>query len=241
MKNVIKKEAIEGESRIAVLAVILAIIITMVTAPIVHAMDGKSNESKKSSKANKAPAVVRHMKAGAKGKGKTLIKWSKVKGADGYYVYKAMKKTGKYRKCETVGSGNKTKCTDKYKKIRKNKKYYYKVYAFRKNGKNKRLSKSAKHDPAMNTLSYKKKIRMTATAYSGGGLCANGKRCKVGRVAVDPRVIPLGTWLYVKGYGFCQACDTGGAIKGNRIDLYYNSEGRCNRYGVRSTQVYVLR
>ena len=62
---------------------------------------------------------------------------------------------------------------------------------------------------------------MKATAYSGGGYCANGKRCKVGRVAVDPNVVPLGTWLYVKGYGFCQACDTGGAIKGKRIDLYF--------------------
>ena len=82
---------------------------------------------------------------------------------------------------------------------------------------------------------------MKATAYSGGGYCANGKRCKVGRVAVDPNVVPLGTWLYVKGYGFCQACDTGGAIKGKRIDLYFNSEGRCSDYGVQSTDVYVLR
>ena len=103
------------------------------------------------------------------------------------------------------------------------------------------ISATAEKDSAKNTLSYSKKINMKATAYSGGGSCANGKRCKVGRVAVDPKVIPLGTWLYVKGYGFCQACDTGGAIKGKRIDLYFNSEGKCESYGVRSTQVYVLR
>ena len=84
-------------------------------------------------------------------------------------------------------------------------------------------------------------MRVRATAYSGGGLCANGKRVGVGRIAVDPRVTPLGTWVYVDGYGLAQACDTGGAIKGKRIDLYFNSEGQCERYGVRSTKLFVLR
>lgn len=189
----------------------------------------------------KAPEPVKKVVARAKGRGKTKVRWSKVKDADGYYVYRALKKKGRYKLVKRVGKKGKRSCTHKYKKLRKNKRYYYKVVAFKKIGSKRMMSKNADKDPAKNTLSYKKKIKMTATAYSGGGLCANGKRCKVGRVAVDPRVIPLGTWLYVKGYGFCQACDTGGAIKGNRIDVYFNSESKCNRYGVRSTKVYVLR
>ena len=188
-----------------------------------------------------APESVDAVYARATRRGKTKIRWSKAENADGYYVYVAKNKHGEYKKIKTKKGENNTSCTHKYKKLRKNRKYYYKVYAYKKvNGKT-LLSDDTDKDPAKNTLSYKKKIRMKATAYSGVGLCANGKRCKVGRVAVDPRVIPLGTWLYVKGYGFCQACDTGGAIKGKRIDVYFNSERKCNRYGVRRTSVYVLR
>jgi 3D (Asp-Asp-Asp) domain-containing protein len=62
----------------------------------------------------------------------------------------------------------------------------------------------------------------------------------MGRVAVDPSVIDLGTWLYIEGYGLCQAADTGGAIKGNKIDLYMNSTSDCHQWGVRNKKVYVL-
>lgn len=189
----------------------------------------------------KAPEPVKKVVAKAKSRGKTKIKWSKVKDADGYYVYSAKKKNGKYKKIGKTKAKGKRVCIHRYKKLRKNKRYYYKVIAYKKIGGKKLKSEKADKDPAKNTLCYKKKYTMRATAYSGGGLCANGKPCKVGRVAVDPRVIPLGTWLYVKGYGFCQACDTGGAIKGKRIDVYFNSNAKCNRYGVRNTEVYVLR
>lgn len=83
-------------------------------------------------------------------------------------------------------------------------------------------------------------ITMQATAYSGGGTTASGMAAAVGRVAVDPRVIPLGTRLYIEGYGYAVAADTGGAIKGNRIDLYMNSESQCNSFGRRSVTVHVL-
>lgn len=83
-------------------------------------------------------------------------------------------------------------------------------------------------------------ITMEATAYSGGGTTASGMAAAVGRVAVDPRVIPLGTRLYIEGYGYAVAADTGGAIKGNRIDLYMNSESACNSFGRRSVTVHVL-
>ena len=217
-----------------------------VNAPGAQAAAGQANDqiSGKAEKKRtevKAPEPVKRVVARAKNRGKTKVRWSKVKNADGYYVYTALRKKGHYKLIKKIGKKGKRSCIHKYRKLRKNRNYYYKVVAFKKVGRKKMMSKSADKDPAKNTLRYRRVIKMKATAYSGGGLCANGKRCKVGRVAVDPRVIPLGTWLYVKGYGFCQACDTGGAIKGNRIDVYFNSEGRCNRYGVRSTKVYVLR
>ena len=187
------------------------------------------------------PKAVRKVNARAKGRGKTVITWKRSKDAHGYIVYMAHSKNGKYKKIKSLKGSKRTKSVHKYSKLKKNKHYYYKVYAYKKTKKKVLVSKKARRDAAKNTLSFKRSFKVKATAYSGGGLCANGKKCKVGRIAVDPRVIPLGTWLYVKGYGICQACDTGGAIKGKKIDLYFNSESRCYRYGVRSTKVYILR
>jgi 3D (Asp-Asp-Asp) domain-containing protein len=87
---------------------------------------------------------------------------------------------------------------------------------------------------------------MVATAYSNlgngpwGNKTATGARCRRGIIAVDPRVIPLGTRLYVEGYGECVAGDTGGAIKGMRIDLFMDRESECNRWGRRRVKVVVL-
>lgn len=74
----------------------------------------------------------------------------------------------------------------------------------------------------------------------GFGITASGMKARVGVVAVDPKVIPLGTKLYVEGYGSCVAGDTGGAIKGNKIDLYFNSTQEALRFGVRTKNVYIL-
>lgn len=95
---------------------------------------------------------------------------------------------------------------------------------------------------------YSRKITMKGTAYdpSAGSMTASGTSARVGAVAVDPRVIPLGTKLYIESadgfptYGFAVAEDTGGAIKGNRIDLFYNTRGEANRFGRRNVTVYVL-
>ncbi len=85
---------------------------------------------------------------------------------------------------------------------------------------------------------------MSATAYAPnygcGSKCANGMRAQRGVVAVDPRVIPLGTRVYVEGYGEAIAADTGGAIKGNRIDLCYNTPGECFQFGRRTVKVTIL-
>lgn len=58
---------------------------------------------------------------------------------------------------------------------------------------------------------------------------------------MDPRVIPYGTKLYVEGYGYAIAEDTGGAIKGNKIDVYFNSAEECSNWGVRYVNVYLLK
>jgi resuscitation-promoting factor RpfB len=88
-------------------------------------------------------------------------------------------------------------------------------------------------------------LRMIATAYTSGcsgcsGYTALGARAGHGIVAVDPRVIPLGTRLYIPGYGPAIAGDTGGAIHGNRIDLGFDSYADAMRFGRRVVQVFVL-
>lgn len=99
-------------------------------------------------------------------------------------------------------------------------------------------------------------LKMRATAYtadyastgkrpgdSGFGITATGTLARrsdySSSVAVDPRVIPLGTKLYVDGYGYAIAEDTGGAIKGNRIDLFFNSSCEATNWGVKWVNVYV--
>lgn len=89
---------------------------------------------------------------------------------------------------------------------------------------------------------YTKKLRMLATAYTHtGNRTATGTMPRVGVVAVDPAVIPLGTRLYIEGYGFATAEDTGSAIKGNRIDIFMETEALARRFGRRWVDVYVLK
>ncbi len=76
---------------------------------------------------------------------------------------------------------------------------------------------------------YVKKLRMLASSYNptveqcgpNPFVTYSGLRVRYGIVATDPKVIPLGTWLYVSGYGYALAADIGGAIKGNRIDCFF--------------------
>jgi len=88
---------------------------------------------------------------------------------------------------------------------------------------------------------YSKKFTVKAYSYTGGGTTASGLPAAVGRIAVDPGVIPLGTRVYVEGYGFATAADTGGNIKGNTIDVYYNSESQCRQWGCRHITIYILK
>lgn len=83
---------------------------------------------------------------------------------------------------------------------------------------------------------------MEATAYTWtGNRTATGTWPSRGTVAVDPRVIPLGSELYVEGYGPAVAADTGGDIKGQRIDLYMESYEEAIQFGRHQVLVEVLK
>ncbi len=83
---------------------------------------------------------------------------------------------------------------------------------------------------------------MLATAYTHTGrLTATGTEPRVGVAAVDPKVIPLGSRLYIDGYGYARAEDTGGAIKGEKIDLFMEDESKVYNFGRRWVTVFVLK
>ena len=92
---------------------------------------------------------------------------------------------------------------------------------------------------------FKKVVQMHATAYTPWdegciGITKSGIPAKKGVVAVDPSFIPLGTRLYIPGYGHALAADTGGAIQGNRIDLCVESKSEAFAFGRRDIKVYIL-
>ena len=107
---------------------------------------------------------------------------------------------------------------------------------------------------------FREAMVMSATAYdlsyaSTGknpgdkhyGITASGTTARPGTVAVDPRVIPLGTKLYVESldgtsdYGFAIAEDRGSAIKGKKIDLFFTSNRSAMNFGRRNVKVYILK
>jgi len=91
-------------------------------------------------------------------------------------------------------------------------------------------------------FSFREVRTMEATAYTHtGNRTFTGVWPQVGMVAVDPKVIPLGQRLYVVGYGFAVAKDTGGAIKGDRIDVFLETRQEALRWGRKMVRVYVLK
>ncbi|PYG89203.1 uncharacterized protein YabE (DUF348 family) [Ruminiclostridium sufflavum DSM 19573] len=110
------------------------------------------------------------------------------------------------------------------------------------------------------TLRFSKAIDMKATSYTasfkdtgknpgdpGFGITATGAKVKKGIIAVDPKVIPLGTRVYVEvpgkaaDYGYAVAADTGSAIKGNKIDVYLDTGSAVETWGVKRVKVYILK
>lgn len=101
--------------------------------------------------------------------------------------------------------------------------------------------------PTGEVLTYTDTMTVLATAYTWtGNPTATGTLARVGEIAVDPRVIPLGSRLFIVSddgqyiYGIATAEDTGGLIKGKRIDLYYDTESECIQFGARNCTVYFL-
>ena len=106
------------------------------------------------------------------------------------------------------------------------------------------------------SLNPKKTLKnVTLTAYTAGvastgkseghpqyGITASGAKVQEGRtIAVDPKIIPMGWWVYIEGIGFRRAEDTGSAIKGNKIDVYYESEAYAKKFGrKKGYTVYVI-
>lgn len=90
-------------------------------------------------------------------------------------------------------------------------------------------------------LNFREARYMLASAYTyTGSHTATGKQPAVGTVAVDTRIIPLGSRLYVEGYGYAVAGDTGGSIKGDCIDVFMETRQQCLNWGRRTVKVYVL-
>ncbi|WP_019244521.1 MULTISPECIES: G5 and 3D domain-containing protein [Bacillus] len=100
-----------------------------------------------------------------------------------------------------------------------------------------------------NTISDGQEMYVTSTAYTAycngcSGKTATGfdlrsnPNAKI--IAVDPRVIPLGTKVYVEGYGYAIAADKGGAIKGNKIDIFFSSKSKAYQWGRKKVKIRIL-
>lgn len=118
----------------------------------------------------------------------------------------------------------------------------------------KKAEEAAKASKGGKDFSYSKVLDCKATAYDDsyasngkwGAVTAMGTDLRPGVVAVDPKVIPLGTKLYIEStddwpdYGYAVAEDVGGAIKGNKVDLFFKSSKTVYNFGRRNVKVYIL-
>jgi 3D (Asp-Asp-Asp) domain-containing protein len=112
-----------------------------------------------------------------------------------------------------------------------------------------RIVRGSRSLSSRGSVRTRRSLSMIATAYDPGpascgryasGWTAIGMKAGKGVVAVDPRVIPLGTKLYIDGYGSAVAGDVGRAIKGHRIDLGFDTRAEALRWGRRRVTVYVV-
>ncbi|GCD10065.1 3D domain-containing protein [Clostridium tagluense] len=86
---------------------------------------------------------------------------------------------------------------------------------------------------------------MQSTAYSMGGFTSSGSRTTrnpngYSTIAVDPSVIPMGSKVYIEGYGYAIASDTGSAIKNNLIDVFFNTEAEVLNWGRRDVRIRII-
>lgn len=137
----------------------------------------------------------------------------------------------KYRTIGKIKKGTKVK-------ILSTKNGWYKVKYSNKTG----WSSGKYIKKASSSSNVKKKLTVKAYAYTGGGYTATGTKAKYGTLAVDSKVIPYGTKVYIKELDkVFIAEDCGGGIKGNKIDIYMNSSSDCNNWGVRTITIEILK
>ena len=97
------------------------------------------------------------------------------------------------------------------------------------------------YDKSGNPLGTGKKYISNASAYTGDTITASGQRPRWGTIAVDPRVIPLGSRVYIPYFDkVFIANDTGGIIRGTMIDIFMNSARNMNNFGRRNLEIIVL-
>lgn len=90
-------------------------------------------------------------------------------------------------------------------------------------------------------LNISKTLTVEATAYTYTGCkTATGITPYQGVIAVDPRIIAMGSKVYVEGYGYAVAADTGGDIKGNRVDLFFPNLRQCINWGRKPVKLHIL-
>ncbi|KJR47186.1 Cell wall-binding protein [Desulfosporosinus sp. I2] len=86
-----------------------------------------------------------------------------------------------------------------------------------------------------------KTFNVEATAYTyTGSNTATGVPPREGLIAVDPKIIAMGSKVYVEGYGYAIAADTGGAILGNRIDVFFGTLRQCIDWGRKPVRIHIL-
>ncbi|RFU67908.1 LysM peptidoglycan-binding domain-containing protein [Peribacillus saganii] len=108
--------------------------------------------------------------------------------------------------------------------------------------------KTAAAKPAAKQGAFKE-LTMTATAYTASckgcsGITATGLNLKknpsIKAISVDPRIIPLGSKVYVEGYGYAVAADKGSAVKGSKIDVFIPNKSRAIKWGSKTVKVKVF-
>ncbi|MEF9992667.1 MAG: G5 domain-containing protein [Romboutsia sp.] len=101
---------------------------------------------------------------------------------------------------------------------------------------------ASRGNTSRNKISGQKQIQVVATAYAGDTITSTGTVPKWGTIAVDPRVIPYGTKVYIPQFDMTfKAEDCGGAIKGNKIDIFMGSESQAYGWGRRTIDVYIVK
>lgn len=112
----------------------------------------------------------------------------------------------------------------------------------KKGTKEKKKNESSSKNTSTSKSNLGKKMTVSATAYSGHTITATGTVPKWGTIAVDPNVIPYGTKVYIPQFNqYFIAEDCGGGIKGNKIDIFMNSESQCINWGKRTIDVYIVK